>query len=144
MKVIFKYSNSHHFRYYNSGDGPTANILLKHPELVHREETRLGVKFMINELYKSSNYTWRENLDTIHLLTKHRIYLDMTNIKLYNYFNERNIIHYPFTFGEMARRVMNYSPPGNFTVHSVWCKTSSIKDLDYQRFIYHFSGKMVK
>ena len=108
------------FRYYNAGDHPTANVLLKYPELVHREEYRLGIHFMMRQLYQSADFRtmWREELDTVHLLINHRSYLDFY-FKDYRFFNERNIIHYPYTFGDMGRRVLNYTPPGNYTVHSI-------------------------
>ena len=102
------------YRYYNAGDKPTAELLLKRPELVHRQESRLGVKFMMREIYQSSDYPWREELDAVHLLINHRMYLDMY-FKDYRYFNERNILHYPFNFGEMARLVLNTSYIGLIT-----------------------------
>lgn len=62
----------------------------------------------MRELYqeKSDEYDWRQKLDTVHLLINHRTYLDMY-FRFYRYFNERNILHYPFNFGDMARLVMN-------------------------------------
>ncbi|XP_032799730.2 uncharacterized protein LOC116936631 [Daphnia magna] len=102
--------------YYNAGDNPTASVLMKHPELVHREPKRLGVHFMLREMFQESdNFPWYEKLDTVHLLINHRSYLDMF-YKDYRYFNERNILHYPFNFGEMARLVLNRQPSGNYTV----------------------------
>ena len=106
------------FRYYNAGDHPTASILAKHPELVHREKTRLGTQYMLGEMYQFAGYPWNEKLDTVHLLINHRSYLDV-HFKDYRYFNERNIIHFPYKFGEMARRVLNYNPPGNYSEHSI-------------------------
>lgn len=82
-------------------------MLLHHPELVHREKTRLGTTFMMREIFQQSkNFLWYNELDCVHLLINHRHYLDMF-YKDYRYFNERNILHYPFNFGEMTMRVLN-------------------------------------
>lgn len=89
---------------------------MKHPELVHRERKRLGVRFMVREMFQEKEkFRWHEELDAVHLLINHRSYLDMF-YKDYRYFNERNIMHYPFNFGEMARLVLNRRPAGNYTV----------------------------
>lgn len=87
---------------------------MKRPELVHRVEHRFGTEFLMREIYQLTNqsYQWRKELDTIHLLINHRSYLDVY-FKDYHYFNERNIVHYPFNFGEMARFVLNYPSNGN-------------------------------
>ena len=89
---------------------------MKHSEFVHREEGRLGVKFLVREMYqeKEDTFSWRDHLDTVHLLINHRSYLDMF-YKDYRYFNERNIVHYPFNLGEMARVVLNHQQPGNYS-----------------------------
>ena len=84
--------------------------MAKNPGLVHAVGTRLGISFLMRELYqnKENERDWRENFDTIHLLINHRHYLDIY-FRTYRYFNERNILHYPFNFGEMARAVMNHN-----------------------------------
>lgn len=93
-------------RYYNAGERPS-EILTSEPHLAYREPVRLGTEFRMRELYQEtlgvSNLTSR--LDTVHLLMRHRNYLDVY-FKDYRYFNERNIRHYPFTFGDLARDVM--------------------------------------
>ncbi|XP_046452418.1 uncharacterized protein LOC124200288 [Daphnia pulex] len=91
--------------YFNAGDNPTHRILLKMPQLVKREETRLGINFMMRELFQSKDYAWKVKLDTIHLLINHRRYLDMF-FKDYRYFNEHNILHYPFIFAKMVKYVI--------------------------------------
>ena len=115
---IFFYFYIGFFRYYNAGDHPTANILAKKPELVHREKTRLGTQFLIHEIYQLAGYPWKEKLDTVHLLINHRNYLDL-NFKDYRNFNERNTIHFPYEFGEMVRFVLNHTLPGNYSLHSI-------------------------
>ena len=78
--------------------------------LAYREEKRLATQFVIHELYQEklleSNIV---KYDAVHLLVRHRNYLDMF-FKDYRYFNERNILHYPFAFGDMARDVMSSIP----------------------------------
>ena len=91
---------------------------MKHPELIHREKTRFGIHNMIGEMYQVADYPWEENLDTVHLLANHRSYIDI-HFKDYRYFNERNIIHFPYKFGEMALSVLNYTPPGNYNIYSI-------------------------
>ena len=97
---------------------PKATILEKSPELVHLVERRLGTHYMISEMYQWVDYPWREKLDTAHLLINHRSYIEFY-FKDYRYFNERNVVHYPYNFGAMARRVLNYNPPGNYSLHSI-------------------------
>jgi hypothetical protein len=61
---------------------------------------------LINELFKSYWKEWR-NMDCIHLLINHRSYLDKESpIKE---FNESNIKDYKFTFGEIARELIQRS-----------------------------------
>ena len=91
---------------------------MKKPEVVHREKIRLGTQFLIHEIYQLTDYHWKDKLDTAHLLINHRNYIDL-HFKDYRYFNERNIIHFPYEFGEMVRRVLNHTPPGNHSLHSI-------------------------
>jgi len=58
---------------------------------------------LINELFKSYWKEWR-NMSCIHLLINHRSYLDKESpIKE---FNELNIKDYKFTFGVIARELI--------------------------------------
>ena len=93
-------------RYYNSGEKPTFEVLHKHPELVHRVKWRLGVGALTYHLYNSKWPLWRMALDTVHLLVNHRSYLD-DHYEEYPVFNESNIVHHPYTFGEMVLSVWN-------------------------------------
>lgn len=72
---------------------------------------RLGTHFLIRELYQEKLWSsdFSVNYDVAHLLVRHRSYLDMY-FKDYRYFNERNVMHYPFTFGDMARTVLETVP----------------------------------
>ena len=117
-----------------TGDGPTREILVKKPELVHRVEFRFGVRFLVCKIIKNKKIlriitsfyvanikqmqgvfqnltwtTWDVDLDSVHLLINHRFYLDL-HFKTYRYFNEHNIQHYPFVFGKMAQRVFDQPP----------------------------------
>jgi hypothetical protein len=52
---------------------------------------------------------WKEwkSMDSLHLLVNHRYYLDKDSpIKV---FNETNIQKYQFTFGQIARDILNRS-----------------------------------
>ena len=93
-------------RYYNAGEKPTHEVLEKHPELVHRVKMRFGVHIMADVLYETAWADWRFLQDTIHLLIRHRSYLDK-HYKKCLVFNETNIINYPYTFGKMVLSVWN-------------------------------------
>lgn len=74
---------------------------------MHRVADKFGVQDLHYLLYRVDDCQWPDwrQMDTVHLLTNHRWYLD-PNFDRYRTFNERNVLHYPYTFGEMARRVM--------------------------------------
>ncbi|XP_069696273.1 uncharacterized protein [Periplaneta americana] len=95
--------------YYNAGQKPALEILDHKPEVAHSVKILFGVHDLSQELYRQ--YNWKEwrNYYAIHLLIRHRHYLD----SWWNYYwwpqlNETNIHDYPMTFGEMAREV--YDP----------------------------------
>lgn len=93
-------------RYYNAGGRPTKEVLEKQPWIVHRVQRDFGVQVLLHQLYEEPGWIdWRQ-MDTVHLLFNHRFYLD-AHFEYYPVFNERNIQHYPFAFGEMARLVWN-------------------------------------
>lgn len=92
--------------YYNAGERPTVEVLQRRPELLHRVKLKFGVHMLISNLYKKVWNEWRQQ-DTIHLLINHRSYLDKEHIKEYPEFNEKNIKDYPYTFGIMAREVLD-------------------------------------
>lgn len=94
------------FRYYNAGERPTREVLYHHPELCHRVKLRFGVHMLMRELYDTADWSDWKSQDTIHLLINHRSYLD-PHYKEFPEFNEQNINHYPFTFGQMARLMIN-------------------------------------
>jgi hypothetical protein len=95
--------------YYNAGQKPALEILWHKPELVHSVKKLFGVHDLSRQLYRQ--YTWKEWRDyyAIHLLIRHRHYLD----SWWNYYwfpelNETNIHGYSMAFGEMALDV--YDP----------------------------------
>jgi hypothetical protein len=89
--------------YYNAGCKP-AELLSKRPELVHRVNLLFGVHMLVPYLYHTLWKEWRQQY-TVHLLTRHRTYLDKEHLQKWPSFDECNIKDYPMTFGEMAREV---------------------------------------
>ncbi|GAB6029582.1 hypothetical protein CHUAL_005325 [Chamberlinius hualienensis] len=85
--------------YYNAGEYPTAEIIVKQPQLVHIVKHLFMAEFPFFDLYKKSNDDWMDYY-TIHLGTR---WLSDKNIKV---FNESNIKTYPKQFGRMARYVL--------------------------------------
>ncbi len=94
---------------------------------MHRAKLRLGVTQPMDQLYESKEWPkWDQHYDTIHLLTDHRYYLD-PHFKEYPEINERNIQHYPYMFGKLARRVI---PPNRLLSPSTdFVKTKRSKSL---------------
>lgn len=90
--------------YYNAGCKPTEEVLYNRPELVHRVKLLFGVHMLVHRLYKTSWEDWRKQY-TVHLLMRHRSYLDKEHLEKWPSFDEKNIKNYPMTFGEMAREV---------------------------------------
>lgn len=124
LAIIF-YSIAH--RYYNAGERPTTEILHRQPELMHRVKWRFGVHMLMQDLYDSMEWPdWRLNQDTIHLLINHRSYLD-PHFKEYPDFNDRNIQHYPYMFGQLARLVLP-KRPSSATVRRYWNSTTVALD----------------
>lgn len=96
--------------YFNAGQKPALEILLYKPELVHSVKNLFGVHDLSKELYRQRNWKEWRNYYAIHLLIRHRHYLD----SWWNYYwwpelNEKNIRDYPRTFGEIARDVYDSS-----------------------------------
>lgn len=92
-------------RYYNAGERPTRQVLMRSPELIHRVKLRFGVHMLMRELYDTKDWKFEKEQDTIHLLINHRSYLD-PHFREYPEFDTNNIISYPFSFGRMARLVL--------------------------------------
>ncbi|PNF42102.1 hypothetical protein B7P43_G10275 [Cryptotermes secundus] len=92
--------------YFNAGEKPTREVLWFKPELVHRVKVLFGVQGLSEELYRTEGwYEWRR-FYAVHLLIRHRWYLDsLWNMFWWPRLNENNILDYPKTFGEMARDV---------------------------------------
>ncbi|PSN54197.1 hypothetical protein C0J52_03533 [Blattella germanica] len=88
--------------YYNAACKPTEEILKKRPELIHRVKLLFGVHMLIHNLYKTYWEGWR-NQYAIHLLIRHRSYLDKEHLDKWKDFDEKNIMSYNYTFGTMAR-----------------------------------------
>lgn len=95
--------------YYNAGESPTKNILEKNPDLVTRIPELFGVQGLSKQLYRV--HTWKEwrSFYTIHLLARHRTYLEVSDVKEsgIDEFNEKNIQDYKKPFGEIARSIWN-------------------------------------
>jgi hypothetical protein len=94
--------------YYNAGCKPTEELLYKTPELVHRVRLLFGVHMLIHNLYKTLWNDWRKQY-SVHLLMRHRSYLDKEHLDKWPVFDENNIKDYPMTFGQMAREVYGIS-----------------------------------
>ncbi|XP_023716521.1 uncharacterized protein LOC111869318 [Cryptotermes secundus] len=94
--------------YYNAGCKPTEEVLYKRPELVHRVKLLFGVHMLVHNLYKTLWKDWRKQY-SVHLLMRHRSYLDKEHLDKWPVFDENNIKDYPMTFGEMARDVYGIS-----------------------------------
>jgi hypothetical protein len=94
--------------YYNAGCKPTEEFLYKTPEIVHRVKLLFGVQMLIHNLYKTTWKHWRRQY-SVHLLTRHRSYLDKEHLDKWPVFDENNIKDYPMTFGEMAREAYGIS-----------------------------------
>lgn len=94
--------------YYNAGCKPTEEVLYKRPELVHRVKLLFGVHMLVHNLYKTMWKDWRKQY-TVHLLMRHRSYLDKEHLDKWPSFDENNIKDYPMTFGEMAKEVYGIS-----------------------------------
>lgn len=92
--------------YFNAGEKPTREVLWFKPELVHRVKVLFGVQGLSHKLYRTEDwYEWRR-FYAVHLLIRHRWYLDsLWNMFWWPWLHERNIVDYPKTFGEMARDV---------------------------------------
>lgn len=92
-------------RFYNAGHLP-AKIIRENPFLVHGVWPNFGVEFrnLAYNLYRNIWSKWNE-YDTIHTLVNHRYYLDRNSP--ISEFDEYNIIEYDYTYGYMARDIMN-------------------------------------
>ncbi|XP_021937335.1 uncharacterized protein LOC110838392 isoform X3 [Zootermopsis nevadensis] len=92
--------------YFNAGEKPTREVLWFKPELVHRVKTLFGVQDLSEELYRTDDWSEWRKFYAIHLLIRHRWYLDsLWNMLWWPSLHENNIGNYPKTFGEMAREV---------------------------------------
>jgi len=76
--------------YYNAGCKPTEEVIYKRPELVHRVKLLFGVHMLGPQLYNMKWKEWRQQY-TVHLLTRHRYYLDVENLEKWPFFDEINI-----------------------------------------------------
>ncbi|CAF0830447.1 unnamed protein product [Didymodactylos carnosus] len=89
--------------YWNAGIKPVSDILLQRPELIHRVKNLFGVGTDITyNLYTQYWPRWKKYY-TIHLCIRHRDYMYKKEYKEFPVFNENTILHYNYTFGEMAR-----------------------------------------
>jgi hypothetical protein len=67
------------------------------------------VQIIFTRLYKRKNWDEWKTYYTIHLLMNHRRYGDKDST--IRQFNEANIIDYPYTYGEMARVILERIKP---------------------------------
>ena len=92
--------------HFNAGGKPTREVLWFKPELVHRVKELFGVHNLAKELYRLKHWDKWRNFYTVHLLIRHRSYLDSWwNLFWWPQLNEDNIRDYPKPFGDMAREV---------------------------------------
>ena len=90
--------------YFNAGEKPTREVLWFKPELVHRVKVLFGVQGLSEELYRLDHWPEWRNFYAVHLLIRHRWYLDsLWNLFWWPRLDESNIRDYPKPFGEMAR-----------------------------------------
>jgi hypothetical protein len=90
--------------YFNAGEKPTREVLLYRPELVHRVKVLFGVQGLSEELYRTEDWHEWRRFYAVHLLIRHRWYLDdFWNLFWWPRLHENNIKDYPKSFGEMAR-----------------------------------------
>jgi hypothetical protein len=90
--------------YFNAGEKPTREVLWFKPELVHRVKVLFGVQGLSEELYRLERWDDWRNFYAVHLLIRHRWYLDdWWNMYWWPRLNEDNIRDYPKPFGDMAR-----------------------------------------
>jgi hypothetical protein len=90
--------------YYNAGKVPSL-ILNKHKSLAHAVKKEFCTEVsIVGALYKKYWKDWKK-VDAVHLLINHRHYLDKNST--IKEFNEENIKTYNFTYGFMARDVLD-------------------------------------
>jgi hypothetical protein len=90
--------------YFNAGEKPTREVLWFKPELVHRVKVLFGVQGLSEELYRTEGWHEWRRFYAVHLLIRHRWYLDnWWNLIWWPKLHENNINDYPKSFGEMAR-----------------------------------------
>ncbi|PSN31629.1 hypothetical protein C0J52_27549 [Blattella germanica] len=106
--------------YWNAGQKPMRDIIYAKPELVHKVENLLGLHGLADKLYIWNKWdNWRKYY-SIHLIIRHRHYMDT----LWNYIkwptiDENNICDYPKPFGEMAREVYSDFCPKKRFIKSI-------------------------
>ncbi|KAJ9599989.1 hypothetical protein L9F63_009699 [Diploptera punctata] len=95
-----------HSFYFNAGEKPMVEIIRRKPELVHSIRYSLGVEGLTRNLYVWDTWSnWRRYY-SIHLMIRHRRYMDtLWNYLQWRTLDESNICDYPHPFGEMAREV---------------------------------------
>ncbi|KAJ9599988.1 hypothetical protein L9F63_009698, partial [Diploptera punctata] len=95
-----------HSFYFNAGQKPMNEIIVRKPELVHSLDCLLGVRGLTRGLYIWDTWNnWRRYY-SIHLVIRHRHLLDTWwNFFKWMTIDENNICDYPHPFGEMAREV---------------------------------------
>lgn len=89
--------------YWNAGELPTQMFLIPKPHLVHRVTRDFGVQMVTHMLYRVCSDEWLQ-MYAVHLLHRHRDYLAPNDTV--GEYDERNIVHYNKTFGQMARLVV--------------------------------------
>lgn len=102
--------------FYNAGEKPTIDILMKHPYLIHREKNYLaewiGTPQMI---YLDKSDAWRQHY-AIHLLIRHQYILGRNLTETATYpviFNEQNILKYEANIKYMALDVYPFNKTNN-------------------------------
>ncbi|XP_024085691.1 uncharacterized protein At4g19900-like [Cimex lectularius] len=94
--------------FYNAGIRPTQEILMKRPELIHREKKYLAEFYgIVENLYLLRNEKWKNHY-AIHLLIRHQYMLKRNISAKATYpvvFDENNIKNYPISFRDMVASV---------------------------------------
>ncbi|XP_054284073.1 uncharacterized protein LOC129000983 [Macrosteles quadrilineatus] len=104
--------------YYNGGQMPTEQILMKEPHLVHRVPVLFGVHNLIDKLYGANPWNaWRQYF-AIHLLSRHHVDTERLN--------ETTILQYDKPFGEVARWILYQLKPVLNTSKGSWDEDLSL------------------
>ncbi|XP_046675634.1 uncharacterized protein LOC124364305 [Homalodisca vitripennis] len=98
--------------YYNGGQVPTEQILMRSPHLVHRVPELFGVHNLVDQLYGTAQWTAWRRYHAVHLLSRH--HTDPQHL------NETTVQQYDRPFGEIARWVLYELSPTLDVERATW------------------------